>query len=60
MRGCEENAENDADPSHNNVGDAQERVLAADYGSGGDDNGFGTAVFGYVEVWSVLVGSLMQ
>jgi hypothetical protein len=51
MRGCEEDAEDDTDPSYHDVGDAEEGVLAADYGGGGDDDGFCAAVLGYVEVW---------
>ena len=51
MRGCEEDAKDDADPSDDDVGDAEEGVLAADYGGSGDDDGFCAAVLGYVEVW---------
>jgi hypothetical protein len=51
MRGCKEDAEDDADPSDDDVGDAEEGVLAADHGSGGDDDGFCATVLSYIEVW---------
>jgi hypothetical protein len=51
MRSREKDAEDDADPAYDDVGDAKEGVLAADYGGGGDDDGFCAAVLSYVEVW---------
>lgn len=53
MRDCEEGAEHDADAADDDVGDAEEGVLAAHYGAGGDDDGFRAAIFGDVEVWGL-------
>ena len=47
---CEECAENDANACYDDVGDAEEGVLAADNGASRDDDGFCAAVFGYVEI----------
>jgi len=46
----EECAEHDADACYDNVGDTQEGVLATHGGSRRDDDGFGAAVFSYVEI----------
>jgi hypothetical protein len=54
MGGGEECAEHDADAADDDVGDAEEGVLAAHYGAGADYDGFCAAVFGYVEVCSML------
>ena len=51
VRDGEERAEHDADATDDHVGDAEEGVLTAHYGSSGDDNGLCAAVFGYVEIW---------
>ena len=51
MRRCEEDTKDDADPSDDDVGDAEEGVLTADDGGGGDDDGLCAAVLGNVEVW---------
>jgi len=50
MRDGEERAENDADAAYDDVGDAQEGILAAHDGAGRDDDGFCAAVFCYVEI----------
>jgi hypothetical protein len=50
MRGCKEDAEDDADPSDDDVGDAEEGVLAAHYGARADYDRFCAAVFCYVEI----------
>ena len=51
VRDGEERAEHDADATDDHVGDAEEGVLTAHYGSSGDDDGLCAAVFGYVEIW---------
>lgn len=50
MRDGEHGAEHDADAAYDDVRDAEEGVLAAHDGAGGDDDGFRAAVFCYVEV----------
>ena len=53
MHAGEERAEDDADATDDNVGDAQKGILAAHDGAGRDDDGFGTAVGGDGEVCGV-------
>ena len=55
MSDCEERAKDDADSCYDDVGDAQEGILATDNGSGGDDDGFSSAVLSDVEFWCWLV-----
>lgn len=55
MCGCEEDAEDNADPAYHDVGDAEEGILAADDSGGRDDDRFRATVLGYVEVWGCLL-----
>jgi hypothetical protein len=52
MRDGEEGAENDADATDDDVGDAEERVLATHYSASGDYDGLCATIFGYVEIYS--------
>ena len=51
MCDCKECAENNADACYDDVGDSEEGVLAANYGTRGDDDGFRATVFSDVEIW---------
>jgi hypothetical protein len=55
MGNGEEPAEYDADSCYDDISNAEEGVLAANYGAGGDDDRFCAAVLGYIEVRAVLV-----
>lgn len=55
MRDGEEGSEEGADAGYDYVGDAEEGVAAAYYGACADDDGFGAAVIGYVEICWVCV-----
>lgn len=50
MRDGKKSAENNANASHGNVCNAQERILTADHSSSRDDDGFGTTVDTHREV----------
>jgi hypothetical protein len=48
---CEDGSEEDAETADDDVGNAEEWVLAAHDGAGGYDYGLCAAVFRYGEVW---------
>lgn len=57
---CEEHTENDADSCNCNVGDSEERVLAAYYGTGADKDSFCSTILGNIELWIGLAIQEME
>lgn len=51
MGDCKDGAEQDADTTNNDVGDAEERVAATHNRTGSYDDGLGALVFLSGEVW---------
>lgn len=54
MSDRKENTKNDTNATNNNVGDTQEGILASHNGFGGDNHGFGAAIFCYWEVCEMI------
>lgn len=58
MRGEEDDAEDNAESSNHDVGNAEEVVFAADNGTSGDDDGLGASVFGSGEDYGSRISTL--